>query len=70
MGLTCLELIEGAKYITIEGNEFGETSSHAILIDDVSLSGWFETKPEKLWCEYLPETFREYPDSFFLYNEI
>lgn len=52
MGMTCLEFIEGAKYITIEGNEFGDISSHALLVDDVSLSGWFATKPMEQWCEY------------------
>lgn len=52
MGLACLELIEGASYITIEGNEFRDTSSHALLIDDASVSGSFGRKEEKLWCEY------------------
>ena len=53
MGLTCLELLYGAKYITIEGNEFADTSSHALLIDDASVNGWFKTKAKETWCEYL-----------------
>lgn len=53
MGNTCLEFIDGAQYITIEGNEFYESSSHAILIDDVSLSGWRKDKNQDNWCEYI-----------------
>ena len=52
MGLTCLELLYGAKYITIEGNEFADTSSHGLLIDDASVNGWFKTKEKESWCEY------------------
>ena len=52
LGMTCLEFVDGAKYITLEGNEFGDISAHAMLIDDVSLSGWFATKPREKWCEY------------------
>lgn len=52
MATTCLEIIDGAKYITIEGNEFGDTSSHAMLIDDVSVAGFFDARPEETWCEY------------------
>lgn len=53
MGKACLEFLDGAKYITIEGNEFYETSNHAILVDDVSVAGWRKDKNPDNWCEYI-----------------
>lgn len=53
MGNTCIEFIDGAKFITIEGNEIYDSSSHALLFDDVSVSGWRKDKNPDNWCEYI-----------------